>query len=189
MKIVKLFFLLALFAACTLEESKPVADEKQSSINIDTMRIIPPEEPSVSRYALNIRGNRAKSMIAVDNVCAWPNLTLMRDGSIIAMIHNNPSHLRNPADVDCWASTDGGLTWEKRGTPAPRDNDKAGRANYAAGLAANGDLIIICSGWSDPDAKDRGQLLPVIVSRSSDGGYTWDIDRDAFLTQIGRAHV
>lgn len=182
MKVIHLFLLLAIFANFSCEKSKPVPDQNQNSVDIDTTRIIPPEEPRVPGYAVNARGNRAESMIAIDNVCAWPNLTQMHDGTIIAMIHNDPSHLRNPSDVECWASTDGGLTWKKRGTPAPRDNAKAGRANHAAGLAANGDLIVICSGWSDPDAKDRGHLLPVIVSRSSDGGYTWDIDRDAFLT-------
>ena len=30
--------------------------------------------------------------VAVDNVCAWPNLTLMPDGAIVAAIFNRPSH-------------------------------------------------------------------------------------------------
>jgi hypothetical protein len=132
------------------------------------------------RYARNADGKQPKAMIAIDNVCAWPNLTVLGDGTIVAMIHNEPSHLRNPSDIECWASEDDGLTWQKRGTPAPRDNEKAARGNVAAGLTPNGDLVLICSGWSDPDAKDRGQLLPVIVCHSTDGGFTWEIDRDAF---------
>ena len=33
-----------------------------------------------------------KPSIAMDNVCAWPNLTVMYDGEIIATIFNKPSH-------------------------------------------------------------------------------------------------
>ena len=51
--------------------------------------------------------------IAVDNVCAWPNLTLMPDGAIVATIFNQPTHLRWPGDVECWASTDEGHTWDE----------------------------------------------------------------------------
>jgi len=125
-------------------------------------------------------GERPEPVVAVDNVCAWPNLTVLQDGTIIATIHNQPSHLKLPADVDCWASEDGGRTWTKRGTPAPRDNPRAARGNVAAGIARNGDLIVIASGWSDPAGENRGTVLPPWVSRSADGGRTWDIDREAF---------
>jgi len=53
-------------------------------------------------------GETAKPVIAVDNVCAWPNLTRLNDGSIIATIFNQPSHGSMAGDVDCWATTDGG---------------------------------------------------------------------------------
>ena len=32
--------------------------------------------------------------IAVDNVCAWPNLTRLDDGTILAAIYNRPVHGR-----------------------------------------------------------------------------------------------
>jgi hypothetical protein len=35
-----------------------------------------------------------KRYVAIDNVCAWPNLTLLKDGTIIATIFNQPSHGR-----------------------------------------------------------------------------------------------
>ena len=129
---------------------------------------------------MNAEGQRPKPVIAVDNVCAWPNLTMLPDGAIVATIHNRPAHLKEPADVECWASEDGGRTWAKRGMPAPRDNDRVARGNVAAGLAANGDLIVISSGWSDPASETRGSILPPLVSRSTDGGRTWTIDADAF---------
>lgn len=46
--------------------------------------------------------------IAIDNVCAWPNLTLMRDGSIVAAVFNQPCHGFWEGDVECWGSEDPG---------------------------------------------------------------------------------
>jgi len=137
-------------------------------------------------------GERAEPIVAVDNVCAWPNLTVLRDGSIVATIHNQPSHLKLPADVECWASEDGGQKWTKRGTPAPRDNERVARGNVAAGVARNGDLIVIASGWSDSASASRGTIMPSIVSRSADGGRTWTIDTKAFpekWPEVGRSKV
>ncbi len=133
------------------------------------------------KYVQSAEGKRPKTIVAVKNVCAWPNLTVLRDSTIVATIHNQPSHLKLPSDVECWASVDSGLTWTQRGTPAPRDNPQTARGNVAAGLANNGDLIVIASGWSDPSAKNgRGSILRPIVSRSTDGGRTWSIDTKAF---------
>jgi photosystem II stability/assembly factor-like uncharacterized protein len=125
-------------------------------------------------YVQNTAGEQPKPIVAVDNVCAWPNLTLLRDGTIVATIHNQPSHLKLPSDVDCWASEDGSHTWTKRGTPVPRDHPGAARGNVAAGLASNGDLVVIASGWSDPTGEGRGTILAPLISRSQDGGRTWN---------------
>ena len=132
------------------------------------------------RIVMASTGQCPQPIVAVDDVCAWPNLTLAPDGTVYAAIHNQPSHLKRPADVDCWASTDGGRTWAKRGTAVPRDNERVARGNVAAGVARNGDLIAIASGWSDPVAPDRGGILPPVVSRSADGGRTWSVDAGAF---------
>lgn len=132
-------------------------------------------------YVRDTAGKRPTPIVAVKNVCAWPNLTLLRDGTIVANIHNQPSHLKLPSDIECWASTDGGRSWKKRGTSVPRDTPKTARGNVAAGLAKNGDLIVIASGWSDPTAKNsRGSVLMPLVSRSTDGGHNWSIDTNAF---------
>jgi hypothetical protein len=32
--------------------------------------------------------------LAIDNVCAWPNLTHLRDGTIAAVIYNQPGDAR-----------------------------------------------------------------------------------------------
>lgn len=137
-------------------------------------------EGTERQYVEGRDGKPIEPIIAIDNVCAWPNLTMLDDRSIVATIHNQPSHLKVPADVECWASADGGRTWKKRGTPVPRDNDRAARGNVAAGVAANGDLVVIASGWSDPASATRGTIMHPIVSRSTDGGRSWTINADAF---------
>ena len=88
----------------------------------------------------------AENIIAVDNVCAWPNLTLMPDGSITAVIFNKPSHGQEEGNAVCYASTDGGRTWQFRGIPAPNDPG-SNRMNLAAGLANDGSLVVLISGW------------------------------------------
>lgn len=130
-------------------------------------------------------GRTPAPIVAVDNVCAWPNLTVLRDGSVVATIFNQPSHGSMAGDVECWASTDGGKTWQKRGTPAPHEPD-TNRMNVAAGLTQGGDLIVISSGWSNryPAGKKvapfRAGILPAWVCRSADGGRTWAVDPQGF---------
>lgn len=116
--------------------------------------------------------------VAIDNVCAWPNLTLMPDGSVNATIFGKPSHGQMAGAVECWNSVDGQF-WEQRGIPAPNEPE-TNRMNVAAGLAKNGDLLVLCSGWSNvPPANApkraafRDQILPLWICRSADGGRTW----------------
>ncbi len=110
---------------------------------------------------------------AINHQGLWPNLTTLPDGTIIATIFNQPSHLAQPGDTDCWASEDDGATWAYRGRPAPRGDPDYARGNTSAGLAANGDLIVITGGWADPGSFTT--LLTPILSRSSDGGSNWTI--------------
>lgn len=125
--------------------------------------------------------------IGIDNVCAFPNLTLLGDGTIIATIFNQPSHGLMEGDVECWASTDAGRTWQYRGTPA-RHKRGTNRMNVAAGLAHNGDLIAFASGWGHaPDF--RGKPLPTWVCRSRDGGYTWKVSESAIPVPEEFSHV
>jgi len=137
------------------------------------------------RHVVGGDGREPAPIVAVDNVCAWPNLTVLRDGSIVATIFNQPSHGSLAGDVDCWASSDGGRTWQKRGTPARHDPD-TNRMNVAAGRARSGDLVVIASGWSDRYAQGkrgapfRHEILPAWVCRSADGGRSWSVDRESF---------
>jgi len=130
-------------------------------------------------------GKVPEPIVAVDNVCAWPNLTRLPDGAVLATIFNQPSHGSVAGDVDCYASTDGGRSWQKRGTPAAHEPD-TNRMNVAAGLTTGGDLLVISSGWSNryPEGQQRAAfragILEPWVCRSADGGRTWKVDRKAF---------
>ena len=115
---------------------------------------------------------------------AWPNLTLLRDGTIVAVLFNQPSHGQAEGDLECWASGDG-LKWERRGV-VTRHEPGTVRMNQAAGLARNGDLVVLCSGWTDLPTAGRPKqptfrdaVIRSWVLRSADGGRTWE-RRDAF---------
>ena len=116
--------------------------------------------------------------IAIDNVCAWPNLTRMPDGEIIATIFNQPTHGGWEGDVECWGSKDEGKFWHKLGTAAPHE-PTTNRMNVAAGAARDGSLVVLASGWSkrnkvgDYSSPHEGEVLPTWVCRSEDGGRTW----------------
>lgn len=116
-----------------------------------------------------------KCYVVIDNVCAWPALTQLRDGTIIAIIHNDPSHGLCEGDVECWSSANGEF-WHKVGTPAPHDPDTV-RMNVAAGLAGNDDLLVLSAGWASSQSF-RGERLRIWVCRSTDGGKNWTIRKD-----------
>lgn len=138
----------------------------------------------------NIIGVRKKDisiinrLIVIDNVCAWPNLTVLNDDTIIATIFNQPSHGRKEGDVECWASIDGKF-WKKRGVPAQHELG-TNRMNVAAGQANNGDLIVLASGWqlaAAANSKDPPSLVAVLrpwVSLSSDMGKNWKVHKQNF---------
>lgn len=112
--------------------------------------------------------------VAIDNKCAWPNLTLMRDGIIVATIFGQPCHGTCEGSAECWISRDGGRTWTFLSVPAPHVPGTY-RADLAAGLTSSGSLVVLCGGGevpSPPTGEQQCCLVPV-VCRSTDGGRTW----------------
>ena len=116
--------------------------------------------------------------IAIDNVCAWPNLTTMPGGDIIATIFNQPTHGGWEGDVERWSGGTDGRFWTLRGVPAPHE-PTTNRMNVAAGCARDGSLVVLASGWSkrnpvgDYSSPHKGEVLPMWVCRSEDAGQTW----------------
>ncbi|MFM9955936.1 MAG: sialidase family protein [Opitutaceae bacterium] len=115
-------------------------------------------------------------------------MKLLPDGkTLAAIIFNNASHGSRPGDVECWLSADGGKTW-RFGSAATQHEPGTIRMNHGAGLAKNGDLIVLTAGWSDrypPDKpKTRGRFryetLGPWLSRSPDGGLSWWVEKEAF---------
>ena len=117
---------------------------------------------------------------AIQGVCAWPNLQLLPDGTVLAFIFNQPCHGRWEGDLDCWASEDGGWTWRFRGRPAPHEPG-TNRMNAAAGQTADGAVVyrvstpyIICGGtvraqMAGANAGDRF----AIANCSAEGSRRW----------------
>ena len=123
--------------------------------------------------------------IAVDNVCAWPNLTRMPDKHVVATIFNQPCHGKWEGDVECWQGDPEGRFWERVGVPAPHE-PKTNRMNVAAGLARNGDLVVVASGWGGENFREH--VLGAWVCRSSDGGRTWE-HADGFPAAPGMKRI
>ena len=128
-------------------------------------------------------------VVAVKDVCAWPNLSLTKDGEILAILHNQPAHGTQGGDVECWASRDG-LAWKKRSVVTRHDPETI-RMNHAAGLAKNGDFIVLCSGWTNvkqperlKQAPFRDAVLRPWVMRSKDGGRTWHKSDQGFPAEV-----
>ena len=138
-------------------------------------------KPTVERHKI-MKIN--KRYVAVDNVCAWPQLRLRENGEIFMTGFNRPHHGQAEGDVDLWVSTDQGAFFEYVGTPvvhAPTEN----RMNHCSGFANNGDFITIISGYSNRPKERRywgneyvekivkkSRTLVPIIARSGDGGKT-----------------
>ena len=113
------------------------------------------------------------AVVAVD-AGLWPQIQVTHDGTLLAFGYNAPAHTTLPADVECWASSDGGKTWSKRGIAASRPNAEANYCHWASGVIAKDELLVIASGMDDA-ANAKGQRMPndVLVFRSTNAGANW----------------
>lgn len=120
--------------------------------------------------------------IAIDNVCDWPCLNVAADGTLLATLFNQPTHGGCEGDTECWASEDGGRSWERRGVVHPHAPGTNNGLNHAAGFAPDGDFVVVTNGRDNrpPVGQVRSamdsRILPPLVCRSSDNGRTWRRD-------------
>ena len=113
--------------------------------------------------------------VVVADAGLWPNLVILPKGRLLMTGFNQPSHTTIPGDAGCWDSTDGGKTWQRRGTVAKRSDDKSNRVHFAVGPTAKGELLAIAGGMGDAaDKTGKRRLLQPIVTRSTDEGKTWE---------------
>ncbi|MBI3971088.1 MAG: exo-alpha-sialidase [Chloroflexi bacterium] len=114
--------------------------------------------------------------VAVDNYCAWPNLTVLPDGSVGALIFNQPSHGRVEGDIELWVSADGRPPWIRR-SAVTQHLPGTSRFNVAGGLGHDGVVIAVVGGWLRPEQRPirTDNLLDLWVCRSTDAGHTWEV--------------
>ncbi len=126
-----------------------------------------------------------RRLIAIDNVCAWPNIVRLKDDSFVAVVFNQPNHARTEGDVDCWGSMDGSF-WRRLST-ITRHEAETVRMNHAAGLNAEGHLVVLCNGWDKiaPQRSAASRPLPTVVCLSKDGGKTWEQGGQVLVQEPG----
>lgn len=137
--------------------------------------------------AVDRDGKPPAPVVTAPGHCAWPNLKRLPDGRLAAFLFNNGSHGHRPGDVECWLSDDGGARWSLASAATAHEPETI-RMNHAAGLAKNGDLLVLTAGWSNlwpagaPRTRGsfRYEVLSPWLSRSSDQGTTWSVSKDAF---------
>jgi hypothetical protein len=126
--------------------------------------------------------------VAIDGSCGWPLLILLPNGSIACYIWPDSSHGYSEGAVECWLSHDQGLTWRRGGVPVPNE-PTTNRMNHAGGVAADGSLVALVSGWENrkpkgwmPPADDKSRPLKhfagsrtrkPVPAISRDNGLTW----------------
>jgi hypothetical protein len=115
-----------------------------------------------------------RRLIAIDNVCAWPNVVRLENGSLVAIVFNQPNHGHTEGDVDCWGSDDGRF-WKYLST-ITRHAPETVRMNHAAGLNADGHLVVLCNGWDKIAPRRNAASRPVqtVGALSRDAGKTWE---------------
>ncbi|MAG36945.1 MAG: hypothetical protein CL878_11980 [Dehalococcoidia bacterium] len=113
--------------------------------------------------------------VAIDSYCAWPNLTVLADGSVGALIFNQPSHGRVEGDIELWVSPDGRPPWTKR-SAVTQHLPGTSRYNVAGGQGHDGVLVALVGGWLRPPTHPirTDNLLDPLVCRSTDAGHTWE---------------
>ena len=123
--------------------------------------------------------------VAIDNYCAWPNLTILPDGMIGALIFNRPSHGRVEGDIELWVSPDGRPPWSRR-SAVTQHIPGTSRFNVAAGQGHDDVLIALVGGWLRPQTHPlrTDNLLDPLVCRSTDAGRTWEVT-EAFTAPPG----
>jgi len=134
-----------------------------------------------------------ENYIAIDNVCAWPNIKMLSDGSLCVVHFNEPCHLRWEGCIDFRISTDGGRSWKFVSHPV-KEEPGTNRGNVAVGVGEKDEIVVLCGGWKDvlPRPQIASQDLRAaediwagkvgseplwpVCCRSTDRGQSWKVE-------------
>ena len=84
-------------------------DPAELDLSVDDRVSVETDEGPVSKISI-FDG----PFVAIDGMVVWQSLTLLPNDTILATVFNQPSHGRCEGDMDCFASTDGGRSWQFR---------------------------------------------------------------------------
>ena len=128
-----------------------------------------------------------KLSVIATNACGWPNLVKLPSGKILCTYFNAPSHGLLEGDLVCSISDRKGNGWKKLSTVAgcPKGGN---RMHLAVGIAGNGDLLCVSSGFYVNDGEFRG-FSGHWLSRSSDMGKNWIVDMDPIVPKGNRGAI
>lgn len=117
--------------------------------------------------------NKTEFYVAVDNKGGWPNLKLLQNGELGAMIYNHPSHgYGDDSGTELYISSDGGRSFQFRSLVSSLENDPPGaiRMQKCFGVNSEGHLIAIISGYQQ---GQKPPYLPLQLCISKDNGVSW----------------
>lgn len=120
--------------------------------------------------------------IAIDETCAWPNLSLLPNGSIAAIIWPFTNHGVTEGAAECWLSDDAGVSWELASVPVP-NTPTTNRMNVAVGVVDE-KLLTLVGGWDrrrpfeggkgmGPDKREGAVTIQPLAAVSADHGKSW----------------
>ncbi|MDF2663826.1 MAG: hypothetical protein K0Q94_6617 [Paenibacillus sp.] len=92
---------------------------------------------STAHFAFARESRAGDDFLTDRRICAWPNLTLLPDGTLAAVLFNKPNHSLAESEVECRVSSDGGCLWRCKTCRLYRDSQSAGEDN------PNGNLVAI----------------------------------------------
>ncbi len=119
--------------------------------------------------------------VVATNACGWPNLTKLSNGDLLCVYFNAPSHGQVEGDLICSVKKPYSPRWQKLSVVSHRPPG-GNRMHLAVGIANNGDILCFSSGFILEDKKFVG-FAGHWLSRSSDGGFSWEEDKEPLIPQ------
>jgi hypothetical protein len=119
--------------------------------------------------------------VVATHACGWPNLTKLDNGDLFCVYFNAPSHGLMQGDLVCSKRKSNETKWKRISIVSKRPPN-GNRMHLSVGQAHNGDLLCFSSGFILKAEKFVG-FAGLWLSRSVDGGLTWDEEKHPTIPQ------